>query len=200
MRKKLISILGILMICGCSGADKFMNEVNETMDKRAKDKVKKEFQKKYIATIRFDELEVYYNMSKSEALSRANAGIHLIKNSSSNERFEIYRVMMDDGNEQIELGELYFLDNSLLRAEKIHKFYDENDSIKAITYFFDVIERINKEAGEETKRTIVRKKYLDIEDKMSIFFGPKEISLHTTKQRGKVSIIIKESLSPFHAE
>jgi hypothetical protein len=170
------------------------------MDRRAKEKVKKEYQKKYLSTIRFDELEVYYNMGISEVLSRAHAGIHLIKKNSSRGRFEYYRVMIDDGNEQIELGEISFIDNTLWRADKIHRFYDEKDAVKAIYFFFDLIDRINKEAGEETKRTIKREKFREIEDKISIYFGPKEVSMYTKKELGKVHIVIKESLSPLPAD
>jgi hypothetical protein len=123
--------------------------------------------------ISFDDLHLYGDMKKSDIMARLYSDISITPKSSNppkKNQLEIYDVAKLKDDYQIELGQIWFLNDHVYYVFKYFKTFKGNDYSKAIRFFFDLLSKTSIEFGSDAITKIYKDGNNDSDYKLSVRF------------------------------
>jgi hypothetical protein len=205
-------LLTSFLLSGCATSlNNIIDELNNDIKLKDSSNKVKEFNRKNASSISFDELNVYTGMDKKDVISRLYTGLTMtpIKDNESDNKViinskerlaEVFNIIKLKNNEQIELGQITFLDNKLFEAVRYHKTYEENDSLKALNFFIDIALKTQYDFDADSNISFYRRKAngdsngISIEFVNKIDFFSKKIEMILVKSNNQSYVYVRELL------
>jgi len=176
---RIATLMILIMSSGCSTTlQNAVDELNKSLEEKEANERDKKFNEQLACRISFDDLHLYGDMKKSDIMARLYSDISITPMSSSppkKNQLEIYDVAKLKDDYQIELGQIWFLNDRVYNVVKYFKTFKGNDYSKAIRFFFDLLSKTSVEFGSDAITKLSKDGNNDSDYKLSVrFYKPSQ--------------------------